>query len=257
MSVRPAVNRDAERIQEVVRQSFQTSYSLSPGEIDAIVEEEFDGETISEHVQADDDRLFVAEDDDEVVGVAETEITDDQTGELRWLHVEPGARGQGVGTELFKQATAQLRERAAEPVNALVLAANEEGNQFFEQFEFERAVTDQREIADQDLEVDVFTDTPEEFEDETIPTEDAEQSVPADGEIVVEGETRYVDTDEEVPGDDGPFYVVYDDAAHGTRYGFYCSNSGTFTGSVDGQGKIVCEECGNEHRPDEWDASYL
>ena len=56
---------------------------------------------------------------------------------------------------------------------------------------------------------------------------------------------------------DGRFYVMFADEAREERYGFYCSNCGTFTDSVDGLGKIVCEKCDNEHRPEEWDASYL
>lgn len=259
MTVRPAVEDDSERIREVARQSFQTSYSLSPGEIDTIIETEFGDEHIERCIEEDDMRLFVAEDDDLVVGMAETRINDDGDGELLWLHVDPGARGQGIGTELFEQATAQLRERTAEHVHALVMAQNEEGNQFFERWDFERGETEQHDIGDQTYRLEVFTNTPEEFDDEDMSggEQPDEEAVPEDGKLDVDGETRYVDVDEDIPGEDGQFFVVYEDEASEDRYGFYCSNCGTFTSSVDGQGKIVCEECGNVHRPEEWDASYL
>lgn len=257
MTVRPAVDDDSERIREIARQSFQTSYSLSPDEIDTIVEAEFNDEEVTDCIENDDKRLFVADQDDLVVGFAETRINESDDGELLWLHVEPGIRGQGVGTSLFEQAVAQLRERSAEHVHALVMAQNEEGNQFFEQWDFERGDSQEREIAKRDYRLQIFTQTPEEFDDESGMTEDDEAAVPADGEIIVDDETRYVDTDEEVPGDDGRFFVVFSDPDHEEQYGYYCSNCGTFADSVDGHGRIVCEECGNVHRPDEWDSSYL
>ena len=50
---------------------------------------------------------------------------------------------------------------------------------------------------------------------------------------------------------------MFGDEAREERYGFYCFSCGTFTDSVDGFAKIVCEKCDNERRPEEWDASYL
>lgn len=258
MEVRPATEQDSQRIREIVRQSFQTSYSLSPEEIDTITETEFGDEAVEDRIEDDDTRLFVAEQDDVPVGFAETRLNEEGDGEVFWLHVEPGSRGQDVGTELFEHSTAQLRERTAEHVHALVLTQNEEGNQFFENWDFERGDSEEREIAGKEFRVDIFTNTPEEIsEDSELQEEGDEATVPEDGEITVDGETRYVDVDEEIPGEDGRFFVVYEDPEYDERYGFYCSNCGTFTSSVDGQGKVVCEECGNVHRPDEWDSSYL
>lgn len=257
MEIRSAVENDTDRIDELARQSFQASYSLSPQDIDAIARTEFSDDAVEECIQSDDDRILVAEDDDLVVGFAETHLTDDQDGEIRWLHVDPAVRGQGIGTELFEQAAAQLRERTAEHVHAIVMAANEEGNQFFEQWGLERGESDQREIGEETYRIQIFTATPEEFADEQGMTDDDEEFVPQDGEITVAGEIRYVDVDEEVPGDDGRFYVVYEEPSADEKYGFYCSNCGTFTSNVDGMGTITCQECGNVHRPDDWDMSYL
>jgi len=257
MEIRPAVTDDSERIDDVARQSFQNSYSLSPQDIDAIVEDEFDAEAIEACLQSDMDRILVADDDDLVVGFAQTHLTDDQDGEIRWLHVDPAVRGQGVGTELFEQAAAQLRERTAEHVHAVVMADNEEGNQFFERWGLERGESEQRTIGEEEYKVQIFTGTPEEFEDAQGMTDDDKEFVPENGEIEVDGETKYVDDGEEIPGDDGRFFIVYNSDRSDERYGFYCSNCGTFTDSVDGQGTVVCEECGNVHRPEEWDMSYL
>jgi len=257
MEIRPAIEDDTERVQNIAQQSFQSSYSLSPQDIETITSVRFDDAAIAECIQSDDDRLLVADDDDLIVGFAVTHLTEDGDGEIQWLHVDPAARGQGTGTKLFEQAAAQLRERTAEHVHAVVMAQNEEGNQFFEQWGLEHGDNEQRAIGEQTYRMQIFTATPEEFEDEEDMTEDDTESIPQDEELEVNGETRYVDTEEEIPGDDGRFYVVYTDENYEEQYGFYCSNCGTFTDSVDGQGTIVCEECGNVHRPDDWDMSYL
>jgi len=43
MNVRPAVSADCARITEIARESYESSYSLGPGDIEAILESAFDG----------------------------------------------------------------------------------------------------------------------------------------------------------------------------------------------------------------------
>ena len=255
MSIRAADADDADRIREVAERSFAASYSLSPSEIETILEVEFAPDPLAQRIGGDDAVLFVAERDDETVGFAEGRVRDEGDGEVVWLHVHPYARGEGLGTSLFEHATDELRDRETSRLRAVVHAQNEEGSEFFDRFDFESAGTEQRQIGDHRFRFDVFTDSP--GAPETADVDDGEPTMPDDERITVEGEERYVDPDDEIPGDQAPFYGVYEAADRDDRYGFYCSNCGTFTGSVDGLGTIVCEECGNVHRPDEWDASYL
>jgi len=250
MNVRQATERDSERIEGIAAQSFEASYSLSPLDIESILEIEFAPDELASRME-DDGRVFlVAERDDEPVGFVEGKHEGNGTGEIRWLHVAPTERGQDAGTELFEHVLADLREHVAENIQATVLSDNQEGGEFCQQFGFESHGQTEREFAERTVHMEVYST------DESEPA-DEEFTVPEDEEITVDGERRFLDTQEQIAGTEAQILPVFADASHGEHYGFYCTNCGTFTDSVDGQGKIVCENCGNEHRPEEWDGSYL
>lgn len=250
MEIRDATESDSGRIRTVAEQSFQTSYKLSPLEIETIVESEFEDERIARRLD-DEHIVLVAESDDGILGFAEARITSDDYGELLWLHVDPGERGNGVGTELTEQVIAQLRERVVEGIRGLVLGQNQEGSEFFERFEFERSGQTERNFDDETFRAEVYSNV------ETEQTEEEDYTVPESEEIDVDGETRFIDHEEPISGDEGPFLIVFETEEREDRFGFYCTNCGSFTDSVDGNGKVVCEACGNVHNPDEWDGSYL
>lgn len=71
-----------------------------------------------------------------------------------------------------------------------------------------------------------------------------------------EGETVFVADDEAERGSAGLFYVVYRDADRTERFGFLCSSCGTLNNAMDTMGRIVCNECGNTHKAEEWDAAH-
>jgi ribosomal protein S18 acetylase RimI-like enzyme len=248
MDIRPATESDSDTIREVAEQSFRTSYALSPEEIEAIIDVEFGTDALAERLDEDSVLLYVAEDDEAVIGFVEAQVTEGE-GRLVWLHVAPPSRGQGAGTELFERATAELRDRTSDRIRAVVLSEDQEGGEFFEQFEFEEGDTGEVDIGGTTFRVEYYTDEPGESQ--------GEESVVPDDEITVDGQRRYVDHEETIPGDEEPFLVVFEDEDRENQYGFYCTNCGTFTDSIDSLGKIVCDTCGNVHRPDEWDRSYL
>lgn len=66
--------------------------------------------------------------------------------------------------------------------------------------------------------------------------------------------TVYVSPDELERGSKGPFYVVYASPDGGERWGFLCSSCDSLDAAMDTMGRIVCNECGNTHKPEEWDA---
>ena len=71
-----------------------------------------------------------------------------------------------------------------------------------------------------------------------------------------DGGTVYVDTSEERIGSEGPFYVVFADADGEERYGYLCAACETLDTAMDTMGRIVCNECGNTRKPEEWDAAH-
>lgn len=250
MDTRFATERDCDRIKAIAERSFRASYALSPDDIEGIVDHEFAVETLTSRLEDETANIvLVAEQDDSLLGFAEARVTSDGRGEVVWLHVDPPERGKGAGTELFDRAVAELRERAVPDVRATVLADNQEGSEFFENFDFESAGQIEREFGNNTVHVDIFRPVHSETTGDEI-------AVSEDEEVIVDGERRFIDPDESIPGDESPFLVVFDTEQREQRRGFYCTNCGTVTGSVDGVTKIVCGGCGNVHRPDEWDASY-
>lgn len=249
MKIRSATERDNEGIKEIAEQSFQASYSLSPLDIESIIEVEFGAENPGSRLDDDSRMVFVAEEDEELLGFVEARQNDD-SGEIRWLHVAPTERGYGVGTELFEHVLADLRERAVENIQATVLSDNQEGGEFFQQFDFEAGGQTERKFDERTLHVETYQIHPAEQTNEDF-------TIPENEEITVDGSTRFLDAQAAIAGDEAQMLPVFADEAHEDHYGYYCTNCGTFTDSVDGQGRIICEDCGNEHRPEEWDESYL
>ncbi|WP_129114562.1 GNAT family N-acetyltransferase [Halegenticoccus tardaugens] len=282
MEIHEPEPNDADRIREVVESSMTTSYALSPQEIDAVVEHQFGGETVERKLNATDAVLLVAATEETIVGVAAGDLGEGR-GDLRWLFVDPEHRGEGIGTRLFEETVEALRERGARHVQASVLAESTDGGQFFERLDFERI--DDREV---DFGEDTFVEhvyveaseadaggaaeDAEGRETAADDGEDAGEGVDADdgdeaaGEGTIEppetaseedGTRVYVADEETEQGTQGPFFVTYADEDRTDRYGYLCGNCGSLDVDMDDLGRMVCGECGNSHRADEWDSSYL
>lgn len=239
--------QNGETFRDIAGRSIRASYSLSPEQIEAVVHEEFSDDRLEERSRSDDDVVVVAEDDGQIVGFATGTITETGDGEIDWLFVAPEARGQEVGTNLFERTRDALEERGAETVRAAVLAENEEGEQFFEQFGWEEGGSRETTIADADFATHLYGPHGDEVDEElhtpdTVTTED--------------GETVYTG-DEELAGKQAPFLLLYTDEDRTEQYGFFCTNCGTMANAADGLERVDCNTCGNESRPDEWDDSYL
>lgn len=251
MDVRPAESGDHSRIEEIVRQSFQTSYALSPEQINAIAEAVFSGEALAERADDDDYRVFVADGDKEgepmVVGVAIVEFGDEAV--LRWLHVEPGARGRGTGTALFERAQEEAAE-AGVPLTVHVLEAASEGGEFPERFGYNEADTVEVDVGGETFHAQVLREGGQKHEAN-------EPQVEVPDAVDEGGETRPVDRNEEVPGSEAPFFPVYSDEEREDRWGYFCSNCGSTDVSGDNLDRLECGNCGNTHRADEWDSAYL
>ena len=76
-------------------------------------------------------------------------------------------------------------------------------------------------------------------------------------EHAIEGEgTLHVDDADPIVGSKGPFHPVYRTSAGEDRWGYYCASCGTVDNAMDTMGRIVCNECGNTRKPEEWDAAH-
>lgn len=70
------------------------------------------------------------------------------------------------------------------------------------------------------------------------------------------GEAVYVEESEAEIGSKGPFHPVYTSPDGEERYGYLCSACGSLNNAMDTMGRIVCNECGNTRKPEEWDAAH-
>lgn len=248
------------------------SYSLSPQQIDNIIDEQFAEERVTDLVERDDGLVVVLEDEEfeTIVGLAEGHI-DGDAGEIRWLFVDPEHRGKGVGQELFEAVIEKLREDSAERIHANALDDNREGAQFFEEFGLAETGTRQVEYGDESFVEHRYAldsaerDSPSEHEgDDLDPTEMAlENTETRDGMTVAttdDGETVYLNREEVKSGTENPFFVAYTDEEFEEQFGYYCSNCGSLNTVRNAQDHIECTDCGNDHAPkssESYDDSYL
>jgi|AntRauTorcE11898_2_1112593.scaffolds.fasta_scaffold27539_2 GNAT superfamily N-acetyltransferase/ribosomal protein S27AE len=246
IDLRSATRDDAEAIRGVAERSFQASFSLSPEQIEAIIEEEFDAEHLAGRVDDEDCLVFAAEHEGEVAGFADVDLA---VGTLRWLHVDPLARGQGVGTALMDRVEAELSQRG-KPITAQILDEATEGDSFIERFGLNRTDTTKVEFRNQELSAHVYSKRGEEND----PNE-PEVAVPAN--VDVDGAERPLNREEPIGGDESPFFLTYTDEDRSERHGFFCSNCGSIDVSADGMDRIECKDCGNKHLADDWDDAYL
>lgn len=284
MDVRHAEASDGDAIGDVVRLSLQASYALSPQVIDGLVAE-YSGDAVGERLagdaSADDGQVYlVAEADGQVVGFAEGQLADDGVGELIWLHVAPAGRGEGVGTALFEGLRGELEDRGATHVRAIVLADNQEGDEFFERFDLEKLAETDVERAGAGFSAHVFATDEAAIDDDTMtrrsgggdagpaaeagtaPDDDVDavgyaEAVEIPDATTDEGREVYVGGDDPIPGNEAPFFRTFLDEDRGEHYGYYCSNCGSTEIAMDELERLECADCGNVHRADEWDAAYL
>ena len=244
MNVREATPEDAAAIRDVAGESLRTSYNaLDDDVIETALEKWYGEEAMSEKFD-DENVLFlvVEEEGGTAAGFSQSYIQEDD-GQIQWLHVAPDERGAGLGTTLLDVTRDTLAGRGVERITGAVLAANEEGNEFYREHGF--TMVDQRtiEVGEEFHAENVYADVVvEDGELESVETPDG---------------TLYVDRDDPTRGKLAPFYPAYRSQEGSERYGWFCGNCNTVDNAVDTMDRIVCNECGNVHKADRWDAAYL
>lgn len=248
MNVREATTDDLDDIQTLLKRSFRASYSLSPQQIDTIIESEFSPDAFEERIDDSDGRMLVVAEPEEptpeldVLGYAELH----PDGVLRWLHVHPGARGRGIGSTLLErlQEDANTEDRS---FSAIVLESASEGDQFLERVGLARTGGKEIEIGGEPFHVQEY-ELADRDQDANEPEVDVPETIERDGE------TLSLDREDELSGTLAPIYPLYRGDEHA---GFFCSQCGTTEVTAGTLDRLECSECGNLHRADEWDPGYL
>jgi ribosomal protein S18 acetylase RimI-like enzyme len=241
MEIREARAEDRPAIRDVARRSLQASYSLAPTAIIGAIEEWYDENRLRNLLEDEDKLLLVAESENQVIAFSDSVVSGD-TGEILWLHVDPSYRGEDIGIDLFKATKNHLASVGASNLRGRVLADNAGGNAFYE---------NQGLVKIGEEEVDI---------DGTAYVENVYAEVEADRMEAVEtddGETVYIDYENEETGSIDSFYVVYTDRDAEDIYGYWCGKCEQLANAMDASGRIQCDECGNARKPTRWDAAYL
>jgi len=151
MEVRQARPSDVSAILRVAERSWEVDYPdiLHRENVADVVTEWYDEARIRDELDNDDALVLVDEAEAEaeraVVGFGHA-VRARRTGHILRVYVAPDHRGEGVGRDLLAALEEQLREGGAERVQAMVLADNEVGNEFYRSAGFEKIDEDETTI---------------------------------------------------------------------------------------------------------------
>lgn len=132
MTVRSATADDVEAIRAVAEAAWRADYPavLNRENVDDAVEEWYAPDRLAEALGEYSTVAFVAESGREVVGFVHA-VWDREEGDVLRVYVAPDHRGEGLGRALVERACEELFDRGVDRVKAMVLAANERGNEFY------------------------------------------------------------------------------------------------------------------------------
>jgi ribosomal protein S18 acetylase RimI-like enzyme len=151
MEVRSADAGDVDAIRGIARRSWQRDYPgiASRETIDDRVEEWYGSDRMRAAVADPGTVVLVADAGDAVVGFAHATVSmETWTGSILRLYVDPDRRGEGLGGTLLDATVEKLGDRDCERIEAMVLADNELGNEFYRAAGFERVATGETVIGD-------------------------------------------------------------------------------------------------------------
>jgi ribosomal protein S18 acetylase RimI-like enzyme len=248
MEIRDATTDDGDDIRRVAEASLRASYAdpLGADIVSEAADEWYSSEWLADRLVGDSVQYLVAEADGEIVGFSESELEGDAAAAIEWLHVHPDHRGEGIGVELLERTEARLLERGANRVEGRVLAANEDGNEFYREHGYVRTGDRGLEIGGETYTEHLYVKLSESEGEPTL----IEQRETDDG-------TLWVAFDERERGSQAPFYTAYRTEDRDSKYGFYCANCGSVGAAMDSMGRVTCNDCGNERKASRWDAAYL
>lgn len=139
MAIRPAAGDDIAAIQTVAETAWHTDYPdiLTRETVERGVTDWYSRDQMLDAIHHARTLLLVAEREDDIMGFAHGMWTDEADGYVLRLYVHPDHRRQNLGRGLLERTCNALLDRGAERINAMVLAENTPGNEFYQRFGFE------------------------------------------------------------------------------------------------------------------------
>lgn len=171
MNIRPATTTDISPIQTIAEHSWENNYDILTRETAReTVAEWYSEDRLRTDIESDTSLVLVA-DEEGIVGFShsawsgeedtdpEEENTDPDVGTILRLYVDPDHRRTGIGSRLLEETRAVLTEHDLEQIEAMVLAANEPGNDFYRTAGFERIETGETVIGGETYPENIYRDT--------------------------------------------------------------------------------------------------
>ncbi|WP_224448244.1 GNAT family N-acetyltransferase [Haloprofundus salilacus] len=139
MEIRPANADDIEAIQRVARRSWEATYRdiLGAETVAETVSEWYSEEALSDVLGKPGTAFLAAEKESEVVGFCHGVVEAEQ-GDIVRLYVDPDHWRDGVGSALYERLRSDLEDFNMHRLEAIVLADNEMGNEFYRNLGFEK-----------------------------------------------------------------------------------------------------------------------
>lgn len=113
------------------------AYDTLPGY--GLTFEAYVARTVAEYVldAGANGRIWLAEQDDKLIGCSALILRDDNVGQLRWVLVDLSARGIGLGRKLVNLALDHGRDNACSKIFLLTTDGLPESQQLYEALDFE------------------------------------------------------------------------------------------------------------------------
>jgi ribosomal protein S18 acetylase RimI-like enzyme len=165
MNIRPASMEDIPSIQTIAEHSWERDYDILTRETAReTVAEWYSEDRLRTDVESDTSLVLVADQQEEgIVGFSHSawsseEDTDPEVGTILRLYIDPDHRRTGIGSQLLEETRAALTERGIEQIEAMVLAANEPGNDFYRSEGFEGIETGETVIGGETYPENIYRD---------------------------------------------------------------------------------------------------
>ncbi|MFO7926428.1 MAG: N-acetyltransferase family protein [Halobacteriota archaeon] len=148
---------DIDAIREIARISWETDYPdiLSRENVESAVNDWYGREQLGEELSYPWTYMYVAAENDEIVGFAHAVLAENEGNILR-IYVHPDERRRGIGQALFDRIRHELIRHDIERLNAMVLADNALGNEFYADLGLERSERAETVIGDERFEENTY-----------------------------------------------------------------------------------------------------
>jgi ribosomal protein S18 acetylase RimI-like enzyme len=171
MDIRPATTTDIPSIQTIAEHSWEKDYDVLTRETAReTVAEWYSEDRLRTDIESDTSLVLVA-DEEGIVGFShsawsdeentdlEEENTKPDVGTILRLYVDPDNRRTGIGSQLLEETRTALTEHDLGQIEAMVLDANEPGNDFYRAAGFKRIETGETVIGGETYPENIYRDT--------------------------------------------------------------------------------------------------